>query len=193
MSVSCEFQKEYHVFMQLLNRVMKISKPVKSTFPKRYVRTFGEEVYVVKQGSTWKAQAQTRDNIAMDLKEIEWKSVDWINVAQGRDKCYDHGTKLRVAQKVRNSLTGQGHVSFSRRVQFHGVSQDVRLKKDKKRKWHITLTYFPYAVYHHIRIRHKRVRRIVLSDREEIRQLCRIDRYKGMITEDIRACMYPRS
>jgi hypothetical protein len=26
------------------------------------------------------------DNIRMDLKEIEWDGIDWINLAQGRDQ-----------------------------------------------------------------------------------------------------------
>jgi len=32
-----------------------------------------------------------------ELEQITHASVDWINVAEGRDKCYDHGTKLQVA------------------------------------------------------------------------------------------------
>jgi hypothetical protein len=27
------------------------------------------------------------DNIKMDLREIEWDGIDWIDLAQDRDKC----------------------------------------------------------------------------------------------------------
>jgi hypothetical protein len=27
------------------------------------------------------------DNIKLDLREIRWNDVDWIDLAQGRDKC----------------------------------------------------------------------------------------------------------
>jgi len=48
----------------------------------------------------------------VDLREIEWMNVYWINVAGGMDKCFDHGTKLRFAQKAGNLLTSQGPVIF---------------------------------------------------------------------------------
>jgi hypothetical protein len=36
-------------------------------------------------------------NIAVDVREIQWRGVDWIGVAKGRDRCCDHGMKLLVA------------------------------------------------------------------------------------------------
>jgi hypothetical protein len=30
-----------------------------------------------------------RDNIKMDLREMGWSGIDWIHLAQNRDKCRD--------------------------------------------------------------------------------------------------------
>jgi hypothetical protein len=35
------------------------------------------------------------DNIKMDLREIGFKRVDWINLAQNKDQCsFEHGNEL---------------------------------------------------------------------------------------------------
>jgi hypothetical protein len=35
---------------------------------------------------TWKTQAHIRDNIEMDLQEIEWEGADWIHMGQDSDQ-----------------------------------------------------------------------------------------------------------
>lgn len=34
----------------------------------------------------WKAQAQMEDNFKVDLKEISWKGMDWIDLTGDRDR-----------------------------------------------------------------------------------------------------------
>jgi hypothetical protein len=40
-----------------------------------------EKMSVGRPGRRWE------DNIKMDLKEIGWGGMDWINLAQDRDQC----------------------------------------------------------------------------------------------------------
>jgi hypothetical protein len=35
--------------------------------------------------TTWKTQASMKDSIKMDLKELGWGGMDWINMTQDRD------------------------------------------------------------------------------------------------------------
>jgi hypothetical protein len=49
------------------------------------------------------------DNIRMDLREIGWEGVDWMNLDQDRDQwqaVVKTVMKLRVPYKVGNFLTG---------------------------------------------------------------------------------------
>ena len=36
--------------------------------------------------ATWKTQAQMGENIGMDLQEVGWGGMDWIDVSQDRDR-----------------------------------------------------------------------------------------------------------
>jgi hypothetical protein len=36
------------------------------------------------------------DNINVDLREIGWGGMDWIDLAQDKDPC-EHGNKIRVS------------------------------------------------------------------------------------------------
>jgi len=56
------------------------------------------------------------DNIKMYVKEIDWDVMDWINVAQVRDKWWhvmNMVVNLQVAQNA-GSVTIQGTISCSR-------------------------------------------------------------------------------
>jgi hypothetical protein len=67
------------------------------------------------------------DNVTMDLREIGWEVVDWINLAQDRDQWRTLANtvmKLRLPYKAENSLTSWVTVSLSRSV-LHRFSQSV--------------------------------------------------------------------
>ena len=64
-------------------------------------------------------------NIKMDLREVGWGGMDWIDVAQDTERwrALVHTVmNLRVPQNVGNFLANRGPVSFSEMPLFHGVS-----------------------------------------------------------------------
>ena len=66
------------------------------------------------------------DNIRMDLQEVGCGNVDWIGLAQDRDRwrtLVSVVMNLRVPWNAGNFLTSCKTVSFSRRTLHHGVSK----------------------------------------------------------------------
>ena len=66
------------------------------------------------------------DNIRMDLQEVGCGYVDWIWLAQDRDRwrtLVSAVMNLRVSSNAGNFLTSCKPVSFSRRTLHHGVSK----------------------------------------------------------------------
>jgi hypothetical protein len=58
----------------------------------------------------------------MDLREIGWDGVDWIDLAQDSDQwraLVNTVMNLRVPQNTENFLSGCISDSFSRRAQLH--------------------------------------------------------------------------
>jgi hypothetical protein len=58
----------------------------------------------------------------MDLREIEWDGMDWIDLAQDRDQwrtLVNMVMNLRVPQNAGKFLSSCTIVSFSRRAQLH--------------------------------------------------------------------------
>jgi hypothetical protein len=62
------------------------------------------------------------DNIKMDHREIGWSGMDWIHLAEDRDKCralVNTVMKLRVPLRVGKFLNDCIIGGFSRRAQLH--------------------------------------------------------------------------
>jgi hypothetical protein len=71
-------------------------------------------------GSRWE------DNIKMDLRGVGWGDVDWIDLAQDRDRwraLVYTVMYLRVPKNAGNFLSSSGRFSFSGRTLLHGVSK----------------------------------------------------------------------
>jgi hypothetical protein len=65
------------------------------------------------------------DNIKMDLTDIRWSGMVWIDLPQERDQwraLMNMVMNLRVPQNVEKSLSNCTPVGFSRRAQLHGVN-----------------------------------------------------------------------
>jgi hypothetical protein len=63
------------------------------------------------------------DNINMDLREIGWGDMDWIDLAEDRDKwraLVNKVMNLRVPYNAGNFLSSCTIGGFSRRAQLHG-------------------------------------------------------------------------
>jgi hypothetical protein len=66
------------------------------------------------------------DNIRIDHQEVGCGGMDWIGLAQYRDRwqaLVNAVMNLRVQQNAGNFLTNCKPVSFSRRTLLHGVSK----------------------------------------------------------------------
>jgi hypothetical protein len=66
------------------------------------------------------------DSIKMDLQEVGCEDMDWIDLAQDRDRWQARVNEvmaLRFPQSVGNFLTGLEPVRFSRRTLLRGVSK----------------------------------------------------------------------
>ena len=76
------------------------------------------------------------DNIRMDLQEVGCGYMDWIRLAQNRDRwrtLVSAVMNLRVPWNAGNFLTSCKPVSFSRRILHHGVSNVMAIdSKDVK-------------------------------------------------------------
>ena len=74
----------------------------------------------------------------MDLLEVRCGYMDWIGLAQDRDRWWtlvSAEMNLRVPWNAGNFLTSCKPASFSRRTLHHGVSKEVRTKESFLRSY----------------------------------------------------------
>jgi len=77
------------------------------------------------KGPLGRPRSKWEDNIKMDLQEVGCGGVDWIELAQDRDRwraLVNPVMSLRVPWNAKTFLTSWKPVTFSRRTQLHGVS-----------------------------------------------------------------------
>jgi hypothetical protein len=81
--------------------------------------------------NTWRKRTlewlicRSKDNVGLDLRKIRWEGVDWIHLAQDRDRwraVVNTVMNLRVPWKAGNFLTSWMAVSFWRRTLPHVFS-----------------------------------------------------------------------
>jgi hypothetical protein len=63
--------------------------------------------------------------ITVNLQEVGCLEMDWIELAQDRDRCRGHVTavmNLRIPRNEVNNLTGRTPVNFSIRTLLHRVN-----------------------------------------------------------------------
>jgi hypothetical protein len=76
------------------------------------------EVLVWKPKRKKRPRRRWEDNIKIDLHEVRWSVMDWIDLLQDRDSwraLVNSIMSLRVPSNTGNFLTSGGLVSFSRR------------------------------------------------------------------------------
>jgi hypothetical protein len=88
----------------------------------------------------WLLKSRWEDNIKMALREVGWGGMDWINLAQDRDR-------WRALVNAGNFLSSSGRFSFSGRTLLHGVSKylfrNYKTKNVRRNKW-LQLSYIPW-------------------------------------------------
>jgi hypothetical protein len=73
-------------------------------------------------------RSRWEDNIKMEIREREWGTVDWIDLAEDRHQwraLVNTVMNLQVPYNVGKFLSSCATGSFSRRAQFHGVGRSV--------------------------------------------------------------------
>jgi hypothetical protein len=77
------------------------------------------------QSFAWQRVDQICYNIKMNLREIAWGGMDWIDLAQDRDQwkaLAKETMNFRVPSNIGKFLSSCTTGSLSRRAQLHGVS-----------------------------------------------------------------------
>jgi hypothetical protein len=73
-----------------------------------------------------KPRCRWEDNIRMDLREMGWGGMDWIDLAQDRDQwraLVNTVMNLRVPYHVGKFFSRCATGGFSRSAQLHGVTK----------------------------------------------------------------------
>jgi hypothetical protein len=97
----------------------------------------GRQIYIYRNGIVLvgkpegkiplgRPRSRWEDNIKMELQEVGCECMDWIELAQDRNRwrvLVNAVMNLRFPQNAWNFLTSCKPVSFSRRTVLHGVSK----------------------------------------------------------------------
>ena len=86
----------------------------------------GRVVYRVLVGKPGRPRRGWEDNIKLDIQEVECGCMDWIELAQDRDRwraLTNAVMNFRIPKNTGNFLTSCKPVSFSRRTLLRGVSK----------------------------------------------------------------------
>jgi len=137
--ISCKWRHENPQFAHnLYSHVICI---VLTTYTNTFLNTLNRPPFIMKavkafckvRGSWWgnrrplgRPRRRWVDNIRTDLQEVGCAYMDWIGLAQDRDrwrKLVSAVMNLRVPWNAGNFLTSFKPVSFSRRTLHHGVSK----------------------------------------------------------------------
>jgi hypothetical protein len=113
-------------------RIIRIIKSRKMRWA-RHVARMGEKrnAYRILVGTSegnrplGRSRHRREDNIKMDLRDIEWGGMDWIDLAQDRDQwmaLVNTIMNLWVPKNIGKFLSGRATGGFSTRAQLHGVS-----------------------------------------------------------------------
>jgi len=100
----------------------------------------------------------------MDLQEVEWRGIDWTDLDQDREKCWEFVNaviSLRAPENARNFLPSLGLVSFSGRTLFNGNVWSYGpyllwtvgvwffvYEKMRRKKFHIICSSLSVNIYH---------------------------------------------
>ena len=89
-----------HIIRVIKSRSMRWARHVK-LMEKGEVYT-GFQRGELEKENTWKTQQKSEDNIKMDIQEMGWGDMEWIDLAQDKDKLWatvNAGMNLRVTKK----------------------------------------------------------------------------------------------
>jgi hypothetical protein len=98
-----------------------------------YVACMGTKrnAYGISVGKPEEKRRRRKDNIRMDLRDVGWSDIYWINLAQDRDQwkaLVNTVSNMRFARNVGKFCSSWATDGFSRRALLHGVGYFLKEK-----------------------------------------------------------------